>query len=226
MVGSPRGTPCRARRSSSLVDDSARALTGCRKRTRTPVTGMARAANDMIARVLEAEFLASMQAIMAAAISVDAFYARVKEHVIIPSPTLDTWRQKGTARYKQVYETIRRGFKVRKEALPKVRDALKQIYRFRDLAVHPDPQLAEPLQHPDLDVGTEWRFVYYRFENAKGLVNFTLSLIIQLLNSPKSNNPDLQRYTLEALPLLQPLVDDWEGKYGELYSRPTSKPNY
>jgi hypothetical protein len=65
-------------------------------------------ANDEIARVLEAEFMASMQAVMAAAISMDAFYARVKEYVIIPSPTLDAWRQKGTARYKQVYETIRR----------------------------------------------------------------------------------------------------------------------
>ena len=180
-------------------------------------------ANDKIARILEAEFMASMQAIMAAAISMDAFYARVKEHVIIPSPTLDAWRQKGTARYKQVYETIRRGFKVRKEALPKVRDALKEIYRFRDFAVHPDPQLAQPLKHPDLGVGTEWRFVYYRFENAKGLVNFSLSLIVQLLNSPKANNADLQRYTLESLPLLQPLVDGWEDKYGELYPRPISK---
>lgn len=184
-------------------------------------------ANDKIARVLEAEFMASMQAVMAAAISMDAFYAGLKEHVIIPSATLDAWRQKGTARYKQVYETIRRGFKVRKEALPKVREALKEIYRFRDLAVHPDPKLAQPLKHPDLSVGTEWRFVYYRFENAKGLVNVSLSLIIQLLNSPKPNNPDLKRYTQESLPLLQPLVNEWENKYGELYPRPMSKlPNH
>lgn len=180
-------------------------------------------ANDEIARVLEAEFFASMQAVMAAAISMDAFYARVKEYVIIPSPMLDAWRQKGTARYKQVYETIRRGFKVRKEALPKLREALKEIYRFRDSAVHPDQQLAKPLTHPDLGVGTEWRFVYYRFENAKGLVNVSLSLIIQLLNSPKPNNPDLQRYALESLSLLQPLVDEWEDKYGELYPRPMWK---
>lgn len=180
-------------------------------------------ANDEIARILEAEFMASMQAIMAAAISMDAFYARVKEHVVIPSPMRDAWRQKGTARYKQAYETIRRGFKVRKEALPRVREALKEIYRFRDLAVHPDPQLAQPLKHPDLGVGTEWRFVYYRFENAKGLVNVSLSLIIQLLNSPKPNNSDLKRYTQESLPLLQPLVDEWENKYGELYPRSTSR---
>ena len=105
-------------------------------------------ANDKIARILEAEFMASVQAIMAAAISMDAFYAGLKEHVIIPSATLDAWRQKGTARYKQVYETIRRGFKVRKEALPKVREALKEIYRFRDLAVHPGSETCATVEAP------------------------------------------------------------------------------
>ena len=136
-----------------------------------------RQANDEISSALEAEFISSMQAIMAAAIAIDAFYAAVKERVTIPAVTLQAWREKGTARHKQVYEAMRRGFKIGKGALPKVREALKEIYRFRDLAVHPDPKLAQPLIHPDLGVGAEWRFVYFRYENARALINVILSLV-------------------------------------------------
>ena len=180
--------------------------------------------NEEIARVLEAEFIASMQAMMAAAIGIDAFYAAVKEHVTIPAAMLQAWRDKGTARHKQVYEVLRRGFKIGKGALPKVREALKEIYRFRDLAVHPDPNLAQPPIHPDLGVGTEWRFVYFRFDNAKALVNASLSLIVQFLDVPNDKNKDLKRYAEEASPLMQPLVHQWENRYGSLYPRPHSTP--
>lgn len=178
--------------------------------------------NDEIARVLEAEFIASMQAMMAAAIGIDSFYAAVKEHITLPAATLQAWRDKGTARHKQVYEVLRRGFKIGKGALPKVREMLKEIYRFRDLAVHPDPKLAQPLVHPDLKVGTEWRFVFFRFDNAKALVNASLSLIVQLLDVPNDKNNALKRYAEEARPLMQPLVHEWESKYGSLYPRPGS----
>jgi hypothetical protein len=181
-------------------------------------------ANEEIAKVLEAEVTASMQAMMAASIGVDAFYAAVKEHVPIPEATLQAWRDKGTARHRQVYEVLRRGFKIGKGALPKVREALKEIYRFRDLAVHPDPKLAQPLIHPDLGVGTEWRFVYFRFENAKALVNVSLSLIVQLLNVPNDKNKDLKRYAAEARALMQSLVHQWESRYDSLYRRPDSTP--
>lgn len=179
-------------------------------------------ANEEIARVLEAEFIASMQAMMAAAIGIDAFYASVKEHVTIPAATLQAWRDKGTARYKQVYEVMCRGFKIGKGALPKVREMLKEIYRFRDLAVHPDPKLAQPLIHPDLGVGTEWRFLYFRFDNAKALINASLSLIVQSLDVPNDKNDALKRYAEEARLLMQPLVHDWESRYGSLYPRPHS----
>lgn len=181
-------------------------------------------ANEEIARVLEAEFIASMQAMMAAAIAIDAFYAAVKERVPIPETTLQAWRNKGATRHKQVYEVLRRGFKIGKEALPKVREALKEIYRFRDLAVHPDPKLAQPLIHPALGIRTEWRFVYFRFDNAKPLVNTSLSLIVQLLDIPNDKNKDLKRYVEEMRPLMQPLVQQWESKYGSLYPQPDSIP--
>ncbi len=133
---------------------------------------------------------------------------------------LKAWRERGTARHKQVYEVVRRGFKLGKSAMPKVLEALSEIYRFRDLAVHPDPKLAQPLTHPDLTgVGTEWRFVYFRFENAKPLVNVALSMVVQFLDAPKDRNKELKRYAQETAPMMTSLVEDSESRYGPLYPR-------
>lgn len=176
--------------------------------------------NDEIRGALEAEFTSSMQAMMAAAIAIDAFYAAVKERLDLPASTLKAWREKGTTRHRQVYEVVRRGFKIGNAALPKIEEALREIYRFRDLAVHPDPKLSEPLMHPDLTgVGTEWRFIYFRYENAKPLVNVALSMVVQLLDAPKERNKALSRYAKEAAPMTKPLVDEWESRYGALYPR-------
>jgi hypothetical protein len=104
--------------------------------------------------------------------------------------------------------------------LPEVRKILSEIYRFRDLSVHPDPKLAEPLTHPDLTgVGTEWRFIYFRYENAKPLVNVALSMVVQFLGAPKERNKPLVRYANEAAPMMKPLEEEWEGRYGPLYPR-------
>jgi hypothetical protein len=165
-----------------------------------------------------------MQAIMAAVIAIDAFYAAVKEHVPIPPATLKAWREKGTARHKQVYEVLRKGFKIATKTLPKVREVLSEIYRFRDLAVHPDPKLVQPLAHPDLKVGTEWRFVYFRYDNAKPLVTVALSMVVQLLKLPKDKNEQLKRYARETSALMTPIVDDWQSRYGALHPQASPPP--
>jgi hypothetical protein len=59
---------------------------------------------------LEREFEASMQAIMAAAIAVDAFYSLIQTHVDLPPSIADKWRVKRTARYSQVTEVLKRAF--------------------------------------------------------------------------------------------------------------------
>jgi hypothetical protein len=119
---------------------------------------------------------------------------------------------------------VRRGFKVSKAVLPEVRKILSEIYRFRDLAVHPDPKLAGPLAHPDLTgVGTEWRFIYFRYENAKPLVNVALSMVVQLLGAPKDKNKSVVRYATETAPMMEPLEEEWESRYGPLC--PCSQPS-
>jgi hypothetical protein len=154
---------------------------------------------------------------MAAAIALDAFYAAVKEHIDIPEETRKAWREKGTARYKQVVETLRRAFLFGMASLRNVVKATKDVYRFRDMAVHPDQKLAQTPLHPVLGVGTEWRFVAFRLENARPLVAVVLSMIWQMLERPREGNDRLARYCSQLVPHLKPLVERWEAKYGPIH---------
>jgi hypothetical protein len=43
-----------------------------------------------------------MQAMMAAAIAIDSFYAALQENTNIPNATIQLWRENRTARYKQI----------------------------------------------------------------------------------------------------------------------------
>ncbi len=74
---------------------------------------------DAKARALEAEFEASMQAIMAAAIAWDAAYAVLRELVTIPPAMIEKWRNGRTARYTQVAETVLRAFLLKPKGAPR-----------------------------------------------------------------------------------------------------------
>ena len=50
------------------------------------------------------ESRAAMQAMVAAAISFDALYASAKERISLPPSLVQRWRERGTARYRQVTE--------------------------------------------------------------------------------------------------------------------------
>ena len=123
------------------------------------------------AATLEREFESSMQAIMSAAIAIDAFYAIIQTHVVLPPSLLEKWRTKRTSRYSQVTEVIRRAFHLKHNGTATLRQNLKEIYRFRDLAVHPSGKIEGAVWHPELNVGVEWRFAYFSANNAELVVN-------------------------------------------------------
>ena len=78
------------------------------------------------AATLEREFEASMQAIMAATIAIDAFYAIIQTHVQLPTSLINNqWRTKRTSRYAQVTEVLRRAFQLK----PKGTAALRRTSR-------------------------------------------------------------------------------------------------
>lgn len=149
---------------------------------------------DAKAKALEAEFESSMQAIMAAAIAWDAVYAVLREHVIIPPAMSEKWRSGRTARYTQVAEVIRRAFSLKPEGSALLRKNLKALYSYRDMAVHPSGKIAAAVLHPELDVGTEWRFVYFRARNAEMAVLGAAAMLWDLATNGRSKDAKVTEY--------------------------------
>ncbi len=136
---------------------------------------------DSKAAALEWEFETSLQAIMASALAVDAFCAVVQSKVQLPQSLIDEWRESLAA----------------KDA-SSLRQNLGEIFRFRDLAIDPSGKGDARILHPELRVGVEWRFAYFRCENALRIVRASLRLIWQLVASGKPKGVDVQKY-IDAL---------------------------
>jgi hypothetical protein len=149
---------------------------------------------DARAATLEREFESSMQAMMAAAIALDSFYLALRDKTSIPKETIQTWREKRTARYKQVAEVLRRAFALRPRGSVVLRGNLNEIFKFRDLAVHPSGAATAPVLHPELQTGVEWRFAAFRAENARPLVQAARSIIDELVTKGRPTTPEIARY--------------------------------
>jgi hypothetical protein len=147
---------------------------------------------------LEWEFGASIQAIMASAIAVDALYAVVQSRVHLPQSLIDEWRDKCTPRPIQIAEVLGGAFSLEPKNVSSLAQALAEIFRFRDLAVDPSAKTDARILHPELGVGVEWRFAYFRCENALLIVKATLRLIAELAIAGKPKDADLRKY-LDAL---------------------------
>lgn len=146
------------------------------------------------ASTLEREFEASMQAVMSAAIAFDAFYSIMQTHVVLPPSLVDRWRTKRTSRYSQVTEVLRRAFHLKTKGTAALRQNLKEIYRFRDLAVHPSGKIEAPILHPELNVGVEWRFACFRTQNAELVVNTATWILWDLAHGGKSKDSKIVEY--------------------------------
>ena len=149
---------------------------------------------DAKAETLEREFESSMQAAMAAAISIDSFYANLRDHANISKETIDNWRKKSTARYKQVTEVLRRVFSLEPRDAVIIRNTLRQVFQCRDLAVHPSGNFNPPVLHPELQVGVYWLFSYFRADNVEIIVPEVRNIIYQLVTKTKPASPEVQRY--------------------------------
>ncbi|SFJ26676.1 hypothetical protein SAMN04488082_102156 [Desulfomicrobium apsheronum] len=123
--------------------------------------------NTNISRYLEDEFRNGMQTIMSSAIAIDAYYSAIKGHVEISNDIIKKWRENGTARYKQIAHVIAIGFNAENFLVKNIRRALKDIFRYRDLAVHPEFSSAPPALHVELNKVSDWRYAAFRFASAK-----------------------------------------------------------
>jgi hypothetical protein len=174
--------------------------------------------NERIANALRAEFIAGMQAIMASAIAIDAYYACVKERIEIPEDLTRTWREKRTARYKQIAELLRRAFPMSQKSAKQLREILKQNMGFRDKTIHPVSGTTAPALHPALNKVTDWRYVTFRYYNAKAIAGLTLSIIAQTAGQPHKDKFNAVRTYCETLmSRVEPLLKRWDARYGKLF---------
>jgi hypothetical protein len=169
---------------------------------------------DTRSQLLEDEFESSMQAMVSATIAWDALYSIVREHVEIPPAMLDRWRKGGTARYTQVAEVVRRAFGLKPKGAAALRSNLKEIFRCRDRAVHPSGKLEPAVNHPELDVGVEWRFAFYRAGNANFVVSVATAMLWDLAHQGKPKSDKVASYQQvlasklqEFLPEGRPVVE-------------------
>jgi hypothetical protein len=173
--------------------------------------------DEKIAFYLKKESISGMQSIMASGIALDAYYASIKDHVKVQQSTIDSWRNKGTARYKQIAEVLRMGFRLKNPSSNSLRDILKQNFKIRDKAVHPSPGTAAPLLHVELNKVTDWRYATFRFYNAKAIYGLSLSVIFKTTSSTDSKVADsLKVFCGTLLPRIKPMQRKWKRRYGEL----------
>jgi len=174
--------------------------------------------SEQIATALHVEFTAGMQVIMASAVAMDAYYANVKDRIDFPNDLTRTWLEKGTARYKQIAEVLRRAFPMTHATAKKLRDILKQNLEFRNKAVHPPVGTTAPALHPELNKVTDWRYVTFRYYNAKATAGLTLSIIAQTASRPpKDKFSALTSYCNSLMAKVEPMVKRWEIRFGKLF---------
>jgi hypothetical protein len=146
---------------------------------------------------LEREFEASMQAIVAAAIAIDAFYAVVKDKMgpkRAPKRIKSAAKKKRPSRSSQVSETIKLAFGLKQNGFKILRENVAKIYDLRDRAVHPKGDAGDTIEHPELQVGVEWRLALYRYDNAFGIVRFTIGILDDLARNGRPKSDSLKSY--------------------------------
>ncbi len=168
--------------------------------------------------LLQKEFISGMQSIMAACIAIDSYYASIKPFAGIPESLKQRWREKGTARYKQIAETLKRTFIIPQDTFQKMRKFLKQSFGLRDMAVHPKYGPDQPVLYPEINIISDWRYSAFRYANAKAVVRHSLSIIYQTASQKKDDKKqELIMYCENLIKKLDPTLSKWVEKYGKLF---------
>lgn len=151
---------------------------------------------------MEEEFRSAMLSIAAQAFAIDALYAIVQER-LCRRPTRGARR---TARYKLITETLRQGFRVGSQSTKTMRAYFRQLFQFRDWAVHPPNDFRQPIYHDVLDADVEWRFVVFSAANARNSLDKTVGIFDQLLSLTKDTEKEVRDWASSARVLLDSIV--------------------
>lgn len=181
------------------------------------------ASSPDLGSLLDREFKASVQAAFSAATFFEALYAATVERNPPKHPVTPRNPEKRPTRYAVVTEQLRRSFGLKKQGTAHLRSVLREVYRFRDQAVHPSATFSEPVLHPDLHVGVERRFVMFCASNVQQLVRAALAFSKMLSSRDLTRQPkDIQDLASYLLEVCSSLYIQWERTYGPLFDPPSN----
>lgn len=125
-------------------------------------------ADQAKADLLGRELQDALVAMCAFAFAFDGFYDVVKSE-LGEHPDAVRWRQEGrrpTPRYRQLAETFRYHLKLGPQFTSQLRQLLKELFKFRDLAVHPSSSYQPATMRVDLDSGVHPHLITFSGKHA------------------------------------------------------------
>ena len=130
--------------------------------------------------VLTEELQAGLVALTAFAFAFDGFYDTVKAEMG-PHPDQLTWKKKRTARDAQVTETLRYRLKLGPKFSEHLRMLIKQLFEFRDHAVHPTSKFVDPSYRPQIDSGVHPHLITFSGPHAVQTCALSLEVLSRLV---------------------------------------------
>ena len=166
--------------------------------------------SDKAARLIANELRVSMRAMTSAAFAIDAFYSSVKarspEH-----PQQAAWKAKPPRRHQQVADTLRHHLRITKnDQSRELSKRVKEIFKFRDWAVHPGSRFTTPAYRDDLGVSVDWHFVAFRASNAVAGVGKTVELLDFLVAVLDRGSDELVEWKPHARRMMDQILDSYE----------------
>lgn len=139
-----------------------------------------------IGECLRSEFRSGMQASSAAVFAIEAFAESLLDNLVPAkaTPLRNKWAGAKTTKAKTVAELFSTVAAFDNSVSTNAADALKWMYSDRNKAVHPTVAMEEPFLHPDLQRGTDWRFVIYHHERVASRVRNVINLIDNVSSKP------------------------------------------
>jgi len=157
------------------------------------------------AQLMSREFEAALVGICAVSFAIDALYSAAKEHIPIPPDLRKTWKDNGTPRHAQIFETLKRGFDLG-EATSRWRESLEWLFDLRNEAVHFEGEPRDVVPHPTgVNVAVEQQ--HFSADSTTRAVTFLVELLRIFASQPNSKLADLVHWVQSMRPGLEVLAD-------------------
>ena len=165
--------------------------------------------DDVNRELLVAELEPSLQIFVACGIALDALYDQLRQFAKLTQVDIQSWKDNGTARDKQIAEVIRRVYKLDAQATGQFKQNISEILKYRDMAVHPSLELKQACSRPEIPVGVDWKFSAYKYSNAAKCFRATMEMILHL-HERKSGISDVDQQMANVVKaLVQLKVVTW-----------------